>query len=44
MALRRLILVADGLDVAVHFGQPKATSLIARKLSDGGVVTVASPA
>ena len=37
-------LVADGIDVAVHFGQPKATSLIARKLADGGVVTVASPA
>ena len=37
-------LVADGIDVAVHFGQPKATSLIARKLADSGVVTVASPA
>jgi DNA-binding transcriptional LysR family regulator len=37
-------LVADGIDVAVHFGQPKATSLIARKLTDGGLVTVASPA
>ena len=37
-------LVADGIDVAVHFGQPKATSLIARKLADGGLVTVASPA
>jgi DNA-binding transcriptional LysR family regulator len=37
-------LVADGIDVAVHFGQPKTTSLIARKLADGGLVTVASPA
>src|SRR5690349_13744643 len=37
-------LVADSIDVAVHFGQPKATSLIARKLADGGLVTVASPA
>jgi DNA-binding transcriptional LysR family regulator len=37
-------LVTDGIDVAVHFGQPKATSLIARKLADGGLVTVASPA
>ena len=37
-------LVAEGIDVAVHFGQPKATSLIARKLADGGLVTVASPA
>jgi len=37
-------LVADGFDVAVHFGQPKTTSLIARKLADGGLVTVASPA
>jgi DNA-binding transcriptional LysR family regulator len=37
-------LVADGIDVAVHFGQPKATSLIARKLANGGLVTVASPA
>ncbi len=37
-------LVTDGIDMAVHFGHPKATSLIARKLADGGVVTVASPA
>ena len=37
-------LVTDGIDVAVHFGQPKATSLIARKLADSGVLTVASPA
>jgi len=37
-------LVADGIDVAVHFGEPKTTSLIARKLADGGLVTVASPA
>jgi DNA-binding transcriptional LysR family regulator len=36
-------LVADGIDMAVHFGQPKATSLVARKLVDSGVVTVASP-
>jgi DNA-binding transcriptional LysR family regulator len=36
-------LVADGIDMAIHFGQPKATSLIARKLVDSGVVTVASP-
>ncbi len=31
-------------DVADHFGQPKATSLIARKLADSGGLTVASPA
>jgi DNA-binding transcriptional LysR family regulator len=37
-------LITDGIDVAVHFGQPKTTSLIARKLADGGLVTVASPA
>ena len=36
-------LVTEGIDMAVHFGQPKATSLIARKLADGGLVTVASP-
>ena len=37
-------LIADGIDVAVHFGQPKTASLIARKLAGGGLVTVASPA
>ena len=36
-------LVADGIDMAVHFGQPKRLPS-PRKLADGGVVTVASPA
>ncbi|MGM4890991.1 LysR family transcriptional regulator [Tardiphaga sp. 604_B6_N1_1] len=36
-------LVADGIDVAVRFGEPLATSLIARKLADIQVITVASP-
>jgi DNA-binding transcriptional LysR family regulator len=36
-------LVADGFDLAVRFGQPPGGSLIARKLIDTRVLTVASP-
>jgi DNA-binding transcriptional LysR family regulator len=36
-------LVADGVDVAVRFGEPLGTSLIARKLADIQILTVASP-
>jgi DNA-binding transcriptional LysR family regulator len=36
-------LVADGFDVAVRFGQPPSSSLVARKLLETSVVTVASP-
>lgn len=36
-------LVMDGFDLAVRFGKPKASTLIARKLLDSGVVTVAAP-
>jgi DNA-binding transcriptional LysR family regulator len=36
-------LVADGCDVAVRFGEPTSQSLIARKLLDTRVLTVASP-
>ncbi|MGA3246681.1 MAG: LysR family transcriptional regulator [Paraburkholderia sp.] len=37
-------LVADGVDVAVRFGEPAGASLIARKIADLKLVTVASPA
>jgi DNA-binding transcriptional LysR family regulator len=36
-------LVADGVDVAVRFGEPQGASLVARKLADIKVLTVASP-
>jgi DNA-binding transcriptional LysR family regulator len=36
-------LVADGVDVAMRFGEPPAGTLIARKLLDTRVLTVASP-
>jgi DNA-binding transcriptional LysR family regulator len=37
-------LVADGVDVAVRFGPPAVPSLIARKLLDTRILTVAAPA
>jgi DNA-binding transcriptional LysR family regulator len=37
-------LVLDGFDLALRFGEPKASTLIARKLFDTRVVTVATPA
>ncbi|MFF7710303.1 LysR substrate-binding domain-containing protein [Pseudomonas sp. NPDC007930] len=36
-------LVADGFDLAIRFGPPAAGSLIARKLLDTRIITVASP-
>ncbi|UPG94372.1 LysR family transcriptional regulator [Luteibacter aegosomatissinici] len=37
-------LVAEGIDVAVRFGVPPSSSLVARKLLDTRVLTVAAPA
>lgn len=37
-------LIGEGFDVAVRFGTPPASSLVARKLLDTRTVTVASPA
>lgn len=36
-------IVADGFDLAVRFGEPPASSLVARKLLDTRILTVASP-
>lgn len=36
-------LVADGVDLAMRFGEPKASSLLARKLIDARVLTLAAP-
>jgi len=37
-------LVGEGFDLAVRFGHPQSSSLVARKLLDTKVLTVASPA
>lgn len=37
-------LVMDGFDLALRFGEPKASTLVARKLLDTAVITVAAPA
>jgi DNA-binding transcriptional LysR family regulator len=37
-------LVAEGFDLAIRFGEPRPSALVARKLLDTRVVTVASPA
>jgi len=37
-------LVADGFDLAIRFGHPQPSSLVARKLFDTHVLAVASPA
>jgi len=37
-------LVAEGFDIAVRFGEPPSSSLVARKLMDTRIVTVATPA
>jgi DNA-binding transcriptional LysR family regulator len=37
-------LVAEGFDIAVRFGQPPSSSLVARKLLETRTTTVASPA
>jgi DNA-binding transcriptional LysR family regulator len=36
-------MIADGFDLAIRFGEPRASSLIARKLLDTPVHTVAAP-
>ncbi|MGN6479188.1 LysR family transcriptional regulator [Luteibacter sp.] len=36
-------LIAEGIDVAVRFGVPESSSLVARKLLDTRVLTVAAP-
>ncbi|CAO3426704.1 LysR family transcriptional regulator [Azospirillum endophyticum] len=37
-------LVADGIDLAIRFGQPRGATLISRKLIEAPILTVASPA
>ncbi|MDQ7981632.1 LysR family transcriptional regulator [Paraburkholderia sp. SARCC-3016] len=37
-------LIADGFDLALRFGEPRSSSLVARKLLETPVVTVAAPA
>ena len=37
-------LVADGFDLAVRFGNPRPSTLVARKLLDTRMVTIAAPA
>jgi DNA-binding transcriptional LysR family regulator len=36
-------LIMDGFDLALRFGEPRSSSLVARKLLETAVVTVASP-
>ncbi|WP_149539473.1 LysR family transcriptional regulator [Siccirubricoccus phaeus] len=36
-------LVADGVDLAIRFGQPRLASLVARKLIEAPILTVAAP-
>ena len=37
-------LVSEGFDVAIHVGEPRVSSLVARRLWDTRIVTVAAPA
>jgi DNA-binding transcriptional LysR family regulator len=37
-------LVADGFDLAIRFGEPRPSALVARRLLETRVITVASPA
>ncbi|SON54023.1 D-malate degradation protein R [Hartmannibacter diazotrophicus] len=37
-------LVADGIDLAVRFGQPRGATLVSRKLIEAPILTLASPA
>lgn len=36
-------LIVDGFDLALRFGEPRSSSLVARKLLESGIVTVAAP-
>lgn len=36
-------LVSEGIDLAIRFGQPRRSSLVARKLVEAPILTVASP-
>jgi DNA-binding transcriptional LysR family regulator len=36
-------LVAEGIDLAIRFGEPRLSSLVARKLIEAPILTVASP-
>jgi len=36
-------LVSEGIDLAIRFGQPRLSSLVARKLVEAPILTVASP-
>ncbi|WP_213805846.1 LysR family transcriptional regulator [Granulicella sp. dw_53] len=36
-------LVSEGFDIAIHLGEPQTSSLVARKLWDTRIVTVAAP-
>lgn len=36
-------LVSDGIDLAIRFGQPRFSTLVARKLIEAPILTVASP-
>jgi DNA-binding transcriptional LysR family regulator len=36
-------LVAEGIDLAIRFGQPRLSSLVARKLIEAPILTLASP-
>jgi DNA-binding transcriptional LysR family regulator len=37
-------LVAEGFDIAIRFGQPPSSSLVARKLLETSTITIAAPA
>jgi DNA-binding transcriptional LysR family regulator len=37
-------LVAEGIDLAIRFGEPRLSTLVARKLIEAPILTVASPA
>src|SRR5208282_2297480 len=37
------VVVSDGIDLAIRFGQPRFSTLVARKLIEAPILTVASP-